>query len=102
MDPIQQYAARGALEAAFKGINKKPGIQEAGKEFGKILEDVLGNANSMQVKAGQAVDGLITGEVKDIHQVMVAVNKAELSFKFLVEVRNKLVEAYTELMSSGR
>jgi len=56
----------------------------------------------MQVKAGQAVDGLLTGDVKDVHQVMVAVNKAELSFKFLVEVRNKLADAYSELMASTR
>jgi len=102
MDPIQQSAVKGAIEAAFNNNVKKPGVQEAGKEFGKLFESLLGDANTMQVKAGQAVDGLLTGDVKDVHQVMVAVNKAELSFKFLVEVRNKLADAYSELMASTR
>ena len=102
MDPIQQAALKGIAEGAFSGEGKKPGIEEAGEGFTKLFDRLLGGTNEMQQEARQAVDGLITGDVTDIHQVMVAVNKAELSFKFLVEVRNKLTEAYKELMASSR
>ena len=79
MDPIQQYALKGAMESAFEGQARKGGIEEAGKGFGKLFENLLGDANQMQTEASQAVDGLLTGEVTDVHQVMTAVNKAELS-----------------------
>jgi flagellar hook-basal body complex protein FliE len=102
MDPIQEYALRQAVNGALSPNKDKPGIEEVGKEFGKIFENLLGGVNEMQHEAKQAADGLLTGEVTDVHQVMVAVNKADLSFKFLVEVRNKLVEAYQELMNKSR
>jgi flagellar hook-basal body complex protein FliE len=102
MDPIQEYAVRQALNATLTKGKENPDMEEMGKGFGKIFEGLLGNANEMQLKAKQAADGLLTGEVTDVHQVMVAMNKAELSFKFLVEVRNKLVEAYQELMNRSR
>jgi len=102
MEPVQQIALRGAIEAALKNNSKKPGVEEAGEGFGKVFENMLGDANKMQVQAGKMVDGLLTGDVKDVHEVMIAANKAELSFKFLVEVRNKLATAYTELMTNTR
>jgi flagellar hook-basal body complex protein FliE len=102
MDPIQQAALRDAAEAALAGGNERPGVAEAGKGFGRLFESLMGGTAEMQQEARQAVDGMLTGEVTDIHQVMVAVNKAELSFRFLVEIRNKLTEAYKELMMNAR
>jgi flagellar hook-basal body complex protein FliE len=43
------------------------------------------------------VVGLTTGEVEDVHQVMIAMNEADLAFRMMLEVRNKLVEAYKEV-----
>lgn len=102
MDPIQQAALRDAAEAALSGRSERPGVAEAGKEFGRLFESLMGGTAEIQQEARQAVDGMLTGEVTDIHQVMVAVNKAELSFRFLVEIRNKLTEAYKELMMNAR
>lgn len=100
MSSIEPYALRGAAEAVLNQNQDKPGVKEVGKGFHQLLEGLVGGANRMQHEAGAAVDGLLKGEITDIHQVMVAVNKAELSFKFLVEVRNKLTEAYRELMTA--
>ncbi len=102
MDPIQEYALRKAADSAFNSGNSKAGIDEVGKGFAEMFENLVGGTNEMQTEAGKAVDGLLSGEVKDIHEVMVAVNKAELSFKFLVEVRNKLIDAYKDLMSQAK
>ena len=100
MDPIQSHALKGAAEALVDPNRHKPGVEEVGKGFAQLLESMVGGANRMQKEAGAAVDGLLKGDITDVHQVMVAVNKAELSFKFLVEVRNKLTEAYRELMTA--
>ena len=100
MDPIQQAALKNVAEAAFSGGRERAGVEEVGKGFSQLFDNLLGGANETQQEARQAVDGLLTGEVTDIHQVMVAVNKAELSFRFLVEMRNKLTDAYRELMNA--
>jgi flagellar hook-basal body complex protein FliE len=99
MDPVQRAMLENAAKAAFKQTGKKPGIEEVGEGFGEIFKKMLGGTTEMQAEARQAVNGMFTGDVQDVHQVMVAVNKASLSFKFLVEVRNKLTEAYKELMA---
>lgn len=66
--------------------------------FGSTLEGMLQEVSSMQHKAGQTSQQMLTGEVEDVHQVMVAVEKASTSFMLMMEIRNKLVEAYREVM----
>ena len=85
------------------GMSKAKGCSHAAPgHFGKLFENLLGGANEMGLEARQSVDGLLKGEVTDVHEVMVAVNKADLSFRFLVEVRNKLIDAYKELMTNSK
>ncbi|MHC4942919.1 MAG: flagellar hook-basal body complex protein FliE [Planctomycetota bacterium] len=102
MDPIQEYALRNAMETALGPGKSKPGVQEAAKGFKELFEHMVGGTNEAHLEAKEKVNGLLAGEVNDIHEVMVAVNKADLSFRFLVEVRNKLQEAYKDLMSQTR
>ncbi|MBU0755360.1 MAG: flagellar hook-basal body complex protein FliE [Planctomycetes bacterium] len=102
MDPIQEYALRNAMDSAMARGKARPGVTEVGKNFAELFENLVGGANEMNTKAKASVEGLLTGEVDNIHEVMVAVNKADLSFRFLVEIRNKLQEAYKDLMSQSR
>lgn len=67
------------------------------KGFGDMLKDMVQDVNELQGKAADSVKALTRGEVKDLHQVMIEMSKAELGFKFMMEVRNKLVEAYQEV-----
>lgn len=66
--------------------------------FGESLTDVVAEVNRVQHEASAAVEGLAQGEGANLHEVMLAVNKAELSFTFLMEARNKLVQAYQDVM----
>ena len=66
--------------------------------FAERLKKVLGDVNDLQLEAGELSAKFATGEVKDIHEVMVAAEKANISFELVMEVRNKLVEAYREIM----
>lgn len=66
-------------------------------QFQAMLKGALDDVNRLQVEADQAVTALAEGEASDIHQVMVAAEKAKLSLQLTVQVRNKMVEAYQEI-----
>lgn len=70
---------------------------EGSSSFANVLSDAIGDVQSKQELADDAIRKLATGEVKDVHQVMVAFEQARLSMQLLTEVRNKLVEAYQEV-----
>ena len=60
--------------------------------------ELVSKVNDMQTQSDQAIQGLATGENKNLHEVMISMEKASISFQFLSQVRNKAVEAYQEVM----
>ena len=65
--------------------------------FEKIFTELVQEANQTSGRSDQLVEQLARGEPTDIHSVMVAMSEADLSFRMLVEVRNRLVDAYQEI-----
>ena len=68
-----------------------------GRDFKSILLDNLDEVNRLGAEADQGVQRLMTGETDNVVEVFHAVNKAGIAFDMLMEVRNKLVEAYREI-----
>lgn len=66
--------------------------------FGKLVESTLTETERLQDQADGMVKSLAQGEITDVHQVMLAMNRADLSFRMMLEVRNKLLDAYQEVM----
>lgn len=66
-------------------------------EFSSILQETISKVNESQVIANDTVDMFIKGEDVSMHEVMIAMNEAQMSMQMLIEVRNKVVEAYQEL-----
>jgi flagellar hook-basal body complex protein FliE len=66
--------------------------------FGDMLERLVNEVNQKQTAAGAALSGLMSGQSVSLHQAMIAMEEASVSFQLMVEVRNKLVESYQELM----
>ncbi len=73
-------------------------LKETQRSFGETLTRAMTDVNTLQAQAGDAVNRLISGEATDLHQVMIAVEKARTSFDLLMEIRNKAVDAYREIM----
>jgi flagellar hook-basal body complex protein FliE len=75
------------------------GVQSTGApSFGAILENVVGEVNS-KMEAGAAEQAkVLSGESTNLHQAMISMQEASVAFSLMVEVRNKLVESYQELM----
>lgn len=65
---------------------------------GKFFKELVGKVNDMSQQSDQAVQKLVTGENRNLHETMIAVEKASVSFLFMSQVRNKALEAYQEIM----
>jgi flagellar hook-basal body complex protein FliE len=68
------------------------------KSFGGILGNYLGEVNTLQHDADSQIQKLIAGETDDLHEVTLAMDEAETSFQLMMEIRNKLVDSYREIM----
>ena len=68
-----------------------------GDEFAKMLKNEINDLNTTQEVGEAAMTDIATGQVKDLHQAAIAINKAESSMKFMLEVRNKAINAYKEI-----
>lgn len=70
-----------------------------GADFKNVLLDSIREVNSMQLEANQAVESLATGGDVNPAEVLTAVQKADLAFRMMMQVRNKLTQAYEEVKS---
>jgi len=73
-------------------------IDKASGDFGKLLETMLGKVNDMQQVGEQAITQLQSGKASHLHEVMIAVEQADISLRMLVQMRNKALTAYEEIM----
>ncbi|SPF46423.1 Flagellar hook-basal body complex protein FliE [Candidatus Desulfosporosinus infrequens] len=74
------------------------GAQKAGTDFSKFLNDALSQVNALQTNADVASQQLATGQVQDLSTAMVALEKASLSLSLAVSVRDKVLDAYNQVM----
>jgi len=74
----------------------QPGKGE-GVSFGNIIKGVFDDAVEAESEAGRAVEDFAAGNITDVHDVVMAVGKANMAIQLLVQVRNGILEAYQEL-----
>lgn len=77
------------------GENNVTGNQAS---FGQFLQDAMSEVNNLQMQSRDAKQQLLTGNIDDIHQVMVAAEKANVALQLTVQIRNKVIEAYQDIM----
>jgi len=66
--------------------------------FGSTLKDAVGKVNELQKTADLKMQKLATGESSNLSEVMIAAEKADIAVKLMVSVRNKMIDAYQEIM----
>ncbi|MGE0631716.1 MAG: flagellar hook-basal body complex protein FliE [Pseudobdellovibrionaceae bacterium] len=69
-----------------------------GKSFSDTLKDAVGQVNELQKTSDKAMQALATGKTDNIPEVMMAAEKADIAVKLMVQVRNKIIEAYQDVM----
>ncbi|MFN3696884.1 MAG: flagellar hook-basal body complex protein FliE [Pseudobdellovibrio sp.] len=73
-------------------------VAGSGKTFADTLKDAIGNVNELQKTADIKAQELATGKTDDIAGVMLATEKADIALRTMVQVRNKIIDAYQEIM----
>ena len=76
----------------------KQTIQSGPASFGQMLKGSIDQVNHLQNEAESSINNLANGTQTDIHQTMIAVEKADVSFELLMQIRNKLIAAYDKVM----
>ncbi len=74
------------------------GRAAGGEGFKEVVESYLKEVNDLQQQADKAVFELASGRTDNLHQVVAAISEADLSFRLMMQIRNKLLEAYKEIM----
>lgn len=72
-------------------------IKPSGESFSDTIKELISDVNSLQVESGNLTESLVKGEPVDIHDVMIASEKAKTSFQLLMELRNKFADLYREV-----
>ena len=82
-------------------VSRPSGTESAGQVDGKSFKDVLldslDQVNKLQQEASAGIEKMATGETDNMAEVFTAVRKADVAFSMLMEMRNKLVDAYREI-----
>ena len=86
----------GALGAGAAATS--PEMAPPASPFADLLADAVGQVNQLEGQAQQAVTGLMTGAGVDVHQAMIATQKADMAFELVLAVRNKAIQAYQSVM----
>jgi flagellar hook-basal body complex protein FliE len=73
-------------------------VAQAEATFGDILTNLVAQTNEQQQNADQAIQQLHAGGEKNLHEAMIAMEKADISLRYTIQVRNKAIEAYQEVM----
>lgn len=89
----------------LNGLNNKSNTTSTSStsgsnDFSKVLQDSISELNDIQEQSDKAMADIATGEVKNLHQAALAIGKAETSMKAMLEIRNKALSAYKDLIKT--
>lgn len=94
---IQGIASGQPVSPVQKTSPAGPVTGADGKSFKDLLLDSLNEVNRLQQEAADGVEKVVTGQTDDVASVFSAVQKADIAFSMLMEMRNKMIEAYREV-----
>ena len=91
INPLQQnFIKQFQLNTPAQTKSDKP-------QFSETLKEMIKQVNAAQMASGQATQDFIAGKDIELHEVMAKGEEAQLSFQFMMEIRNKLLEAYQDV-----
>jgi flagellar hook-basal body complex protein FliE len=97
-DWLKSANVNEANEFAWADDLKMPEAKGASGSFGDFLAKSIGDVNGLQKEANVAIQKLASGENKNLADTMLIVEKAEIAFKQMNQVRQKVIDAYREVM----
>jgi flagellar hook-basal body complex protein FliE len=92
ISPIGQIPLPGPVNIAAPGQARPP------EAFAAVFGDAVARVEDLRGQAAGAVERVLSGEGEELHTAVLATQKAELAFELFLQVRNKVVQAYQEIM----
>ncbi len=102
---MNSLKAKTQAFGSLKGLDQKEGLNPAiqrpnGPQFGDVFSQAINKVNSVQQTSSQMANAYIRGDANvDVTDVMIASQKSSVAFQALSQVRNKMVEAYKDIMN---
>lgn len=96
---IQGIQGVGGIQGTDRASRPIDGVAGSGQSFADVLDNALGEVSQLQDNARDAVGAFLRGEPVELHQVMAATEEAGIALELLIEIRNKLTEAYRSVIS---
>lgn len=96
IDDIRRQLQDISLKSNFINENEKPG-----ESFSNILKSAIDGVNNDQVQAENSIQDFMSGKETNLHNTLLSLEKADISFKLMMQVRGKLMEAYQQIMRTS-
>lgn len=96
IQPLSMIRPASGMMNIDAGIQRTP--YEAQQSFGNFLKEAINEVNNKQIESDKMTQKLVLGGDVELHDVMIAAQKASIALNATMEVRNKVVEAYQEII----
>ena len=93
---IQKIQQNGLLPTGIENKNRQ--LEDTEADFKSTLKNFVQDVSAMQDEADNTSEAFVRGEITDLHQVTLSAQKARLSLELLLEIRNKVMDSYQEIM----
>lgn len=91
----------GSVGGTRESVAPAADLEQGGADFGTTLAEMVKETVASDSAAHKAVENFAQGKQMDLHDTMMTMEKGDISLKFMVNVRNKVVDAYKEIMRMG-
>lgn len=95
---LRAYNAAAELQNGTRGQQTKSSTKEATQSFAKTIEDSLSQVNDLQLQKSRMIQDFASGKEQNVHELMISLQKAGIAMDMTSAVRNKVMQAYQELM----
>jgi flagellar hook-basal body complex protein FliE len=96
IDDIRRQLEDISLKSRINSPEEKPG-----QSFSSVLQKAINDVNTDQLKGEESIQNYISGKETSLHNTLISLEKAEISFKLMMQVRGKLMEAYQTIMRTS-
>lgn len=87
-----------AISSELLGTSRTNKVEDKGASFADFLKSAMYKASDLQHESQRLTEDFAAGKIDNIHEVMIAAEKADVALQFTMQIRNKILDAYNEIM----
>lgn len=95
---VSGISTLNTISTPMLGTNKVASSNNNTESFANMLQSAINNVNDLQIQSQQTLNDFAAGKTDNIQDVMIASEKADIALQFTMQIRNKVLDAYSEIM----